>query len=151
VDIARWDRRWISVPEHLKTQYCYEDSPICVADGSPALPDTPQFTPSTRPGSRAPHAWLPDGRSTLDLFGNGFALLRLGADLPDTSRLREAAGAHRVPLAEVAIADPSIAALYQKRLVLVRPDGHVAWGGDDLPPDSGAVIDCVHGAQPVLC
>ena len=30
------------------------------------------YTQTARPGARAPHVWLPDGRSTLDLFGRGF-------------------------------------------------------------------------------
>jgi 2-polyprenyl-6-methoxyphenol hydroxylase-like FAD-dependent oxidoreductase len=47
----------LSVPEHLKTQCCYENSPICVEDGSPPLaPEPPHFVASTRPGIRAPHA-----------------------------------------------------------------------------------------------
>ena len=55
-----------------------------LADGTPAPPlETASYTQTARPGARAPHAWLPDGRSTLDLFGRGFALLRLGADAPD--------------------------------------------------------------------
>jgi hypothetical protein len=31
-------------------------------------------------------------------------------------------------------------------LVLVRPDGHVAWRGDILPDDPQALIDRVRGA-----
>ena len=54
---------WLSVPEHIKLQYCYDDSPICVPDGTPPAPmDPARFVPSTRPGTRAPHAWL-DGRA----------------------------------------------------------------------------------------
>jgi hypothetical protein len=60
-------------------------------------------------------------------------LLRLGEAPPDAARLINAAKARRVPLREVAIADPAIAALYERKLVLVRPDGHVAWRGDDAP------------------
>jgi hypothetical protein len=30
--------------------------------------------------------------------------------------------------------------------VLVRPDGHVAWRGDSLPADVGALLDTVRGA-----
>jgi hypothetical protein len=30
--------------------------------------------------------------------------------------------------------------------VLVRPDGHVAWRGDDVPADPAWVIDTVRGA-----
>jgi 2-polyprenyl-6-methoxyphenol hydroxylase-like FAD-dependent oxidoreductase len=140
--------RWLSVAEHLKLQYCYEGSPICVPDGSPAPEaETPRFVPSTRPGSRAPHAWLGDGRSTLDLFGEGFVLVRLGDHPPEASALIAAAKARGVPLREVTIADPAIAALYEKPLVLVRPDGHVAWRGDAMPRDAGAIVDLVRGAD----
>ena len=67
----------ISPPEHVKTQYCYEHSPICVQDGTPPLElRMDHYVASTRPGTRAPHAWLADGRSTLDLYGDG---LRAGA------------------------------------------------------------------------
>src|SRR5262249_37947490 len=46
----------------LQIGYRYEDSPICVSDGTPAYPDEPgDFVASTRPGSRAPHAWLGNG------------------------------------------------------------------------------------------
>ena len=44
--------------------YYYEDSPICVPDGTPPPIDDPvNYHPTARPGSRAPHAWLSDGRS----------------------------------------------------------------------------------------
>jgi 2-polyprenyl-6-methoxyphenol hydroxylase-like FAD-dependent oxidoreductase len=133
--------------ENLKTGYCYAPSPICVPDGSTRPPvETPHFVPVARPGTRAPHAWLADGRSTLDLFGQGFVMLRLGANPPEMPALARAAAARRVPLAIVDIADAKTAALYERRLVLVRPDGHVAWRGDDPPADAAALIDQVRGA-----
>src|SRR5262245_62161012 len=99
---------WLSVPEHLKQQYCYEGSPIFLPDGTPPLPpETLSFVPSARPGSCAPHAWLADGRSTLDLYGGGFTLVRFGGNPPDTARLIEATKAHGVPLREVVIAEPA--------------------------------------------
>jgi 2-polyprenyl-6-methoxyphenol hydroxylase-like FAD-dependent oxidoreductase len=149
--LAEWGRRpprWLQVPDHLKIQYCYEASPICIDDGTPpSEPEPEHFMPSSRPGSRAPHAWLGDGRSTIDLFGNGFVLLRLGEDAPEANELIEAARSRRVPLRVTQIADPAIAELYARKLVLVRPDGHVAWRGDDVPPDAGAIVDHVRGAR----
>ena len=125
--------------------YRYEGSPIIWADGTPEPPDDiMDYVPTSRPGSRAPHAWLKDGRSTLDLFGRGFVLLRF-ADM-DVTPFVEAAKLRDVPFSLVRIDDTAVAALYERRLVLVRPDGHVAWRGDALPPKPLAVIDRIRGA-----
>jgi len=127
----------------LQLGYRYENSPICVDDGTPPSRDDPEaYVPSARPGSRAPHAVLADGRSTLDLFGRGFVLLRFG-DAP-TAPLEQAAKARRVPLTVADIEAPEVAALYGRKLVLVRPDGHVAWRGDGIA-DAGKLIDRARG------
>ena len=46
-----------------------------------------------------------------------------------------------------AIAEPGIAALYQCKFVLVRPDGHVAWRADRMPDDAPSLVDVVRGAS----
>jgi hypothetical protein len=133
--------------ENLRTGYCYGDSPVVVPDGTPAIPlETKVFVPSARPGTRAPHAWIGDSRSTLDLFGKGFVLLRLGAAPPSGASIAAAAEERLMPLTIVDLADEKIAVLYERRLVLIRPDGHVAWRADDLPADALALIDKVRGA-----
>jgi 2-polyprenyl-6-methoxyphenol hydroxylase-like FAD-dependent oxidoreductase len=126
----------------------YDPSPIVWPDGSPTPEDSvSDYQPTARPGSRAPHAFVAPGRSTIDLFGDGFVLLRLGATPPDASPI-ERAFAHRgVPLIVETIDQPAIAALYECKLVLVRPDGHVAWRADALPADPLAVADHVRGAR----
>jgi hypothetical protein len=130
----------------LQLGYRYENSPIVVPDGTPAPPDHPeQFIASARPGARAPHIWRADGSSTLDLFGRAFVLLRFpGA--PATSSIEEAASARHMPLIAIDIAELEIAAAYERKLVLVRPDGHVAWRADVPPRDAAALIDRVRGA-----
>jgi hypothetical protein len=133
----------------LQIGYRYENSPICIADGSPPIADDPEhFVPSARPGARAPHAWLAEDRSMLDLFGRGFVLLRFGDDAPEGRAFVAAAAACELPLEIVTIADADAdaARLYGRRLVLVRPDGHVAWRGDALPANAAAVLDKVRGA-----
>jgi hypothetical protein len=102
--------------------------------------------PSARPGSRAPHAWLRDGRSILDLFGRGFTLLQFGGDPSQATTLARAAARHHVPFETVVLNEPDAAALYERRYVLVRPDGHVAWRSDTMPSDAVALIDRVRGA-----
>ena len=138
-------REWFTLGAHLG--YRYENSPICWPDGSAAPPDDPRvYVPTARPGHRAPHAFLADGRSTLDLFGRGFALIGFGADAAEAAPFLEAAKKRDLPLTFTAIAEPHIAALYERRFVLVRPDGHVAWRGDHMPEDALCVIDVVRGA-----
>src|SRR3981189_1937521 len=111
--------------------YVYEPAPVCWSDATRAPPHSiGDYRPTTRPGARAPHAWLPDGRSTLDLFGRGFVLLRLGSHSPRGGSIRAAAAAANVPLDVIDLVVPSGSAPYQSRLVLVSPDGHVAWRAD---------------------
>ena len=126
--------------------YRYDISPLIWPDGTPAPADLSHpYIQTARPGARAPHVWLADGRSTLDLYGRGFTLLRLGADAPDGARIERAAAARGVPFASLAIAEPDVLATYQRRLDLVRPDGHVAWRADTEPVDAGELIDMVRG------
>ena len=125
---------WFTLGVHLG--YRYADSPICSPDGTVAPPDEPnRYVPSSCPGNRAPHVWLAPGQSTLDLFGRTFALLGFGADAADVDALMAAARARGVPVTFTAIDHKDAAALYERRLVLVRPDGHVAWRGDRAPDD----------------
>jgi 2-polyprenyl-6-methoxyphenol hydroxylase-like FAD-dependent oxidoreductase len=131
----------------LQLGYRYESSPICVADGTEPVADDPEhFVPSARPGARAPHRWLGEGRSILDLLGRGFVLLRFGDDAPAGRAFEQAAAARDLPLETITIIDAEAARAYERALVLVRPDGHVAWRADALPLDAGAVIDKVRGA-----
>jgi 2-polyprenyl-6-methoxyphenol hydroxylase-like FAD-dependent oxidoreductase len=135
------------ITDGLALGYRYDLSPLVVPDGTPAPPDTvTDYHPTARPGSRAPHAWLSEGRSTIDAFGHGFVLMRLGKVAPDPSPIERAFAQRRVPLTVLPIDDPQVAALYECPLVLVRPDGHVAWRGDQSPADPLALADRVRGA-----
>ena len=139
-------REWFTLGAHLG--YRYEGSPVCWPDGSEAPPDDPRsYAPTARPGHRAPHAFLADGRSTLDLFGRGFTLLGFNANAGEAAPLLDAAKEREVPLTFIAIDDPKIASLYQRKFVLVRPDGHVAWRNNHIPEDALCIIDVVRGAS----
>ncbi len=123
----------------------YEDSPIVCPDGTEAPPDDwAAYQPLDRPGARAPHAWLGEGRSLHDLFGAGFTLLDLAGDA-GTVALEAAARDRNMPLSVIRPRLPPDSP-YRARLVLVRPDGHVAWRGDAVPADPGAILDQVRGA-----
>ena len=128
----------------------YENSPVCVPDGTEAPPDDPaDYIATARPGARAPHVALPDGRSTLDLFGRGFVLMDMataGESPANVAELEKAAQAIKLPIRIERITEPAVRKVYEKKLALVRPDGHVAWRGDAIPHGVAALIDRVRGA-----
>ena len=139
-------QEWYS--QGIALGYRYEGSPVIIPDNTQEPEDHPSYyCPTARPGHRAPHAWLADGRSTIDLFGKGFVLLDFGAEQADLDRLHAAAKQSSVPLRIETIAQPEIAALYQRKLVLVRPDGHVAWRADFIPQDAEKLFDHIRGAH----
>jgi hypothetical protein len=145
-DLSRIQKKRV-VTDGLALGYQYAPSPIVCDDGSAPRPSSSaDYDPTTFPGSRAPHAWLSNTRSTIDLFGRGFTLLRLGAAAPQPSALERAFAARGVPLATASIEDPAVASLYERPLVLVRPDGHVGWRGDRVPADPHTIVDRVRGA-----
>lgn len=117
-------------------------SAVVSADGAEG-PDE-HWRTSALPGGRAPHAWIGDGRSTIDLFGDGFVLAHVQA-VPGMERLHAAFASRSVPLRSVALPFGEAAERYGA-LVLVRPDGHVAWRGRALPDDLDTLAATVSGA-----
>ena len=77
-----------------------------------------------------------------DEFGQGFTLIDFGAPA-GADALAAAARARGVPLTTLRLDAPD--GLYRRKLVLVRPDQHIAWHGDAVV-DAAAVIDRVRGA-----
>ncbi len=124
----------------------YYHSPIVCGDDTPSPPDEiSDYVQTGRPGHRAPHAWLKDGRSTLDLFGRSFVLLCFARGTVGRS-FADAARGRGFPMQIVDLSDETtIRALYGASYVLVRPDGHVAWRSDTQPEAVGRVIDTVRG------
>jgi 2-polyprenyl-6-methoxyphenol hydroxylase-like FAD-dependent oxidoreductase len=132
----------------LNFGYFYANSPIIAYDGEPhpgyAIHE---FTSSTVPGCRLPHVWLGDGRSLYDLLGPGYTLIRLDPSL-SVSGLTAAAARRGVPFSVLDLDLAEAQALYGRKLLLVRPDQHVAWRGDQAPAAPLELIDLVRGASP---
>jgi hypothetical protein len=134
-------------------QYCcgglnfgsyYEASPIIVYDGEEAPAYSMyDFVPSTVPGCRTPHFWLSDGRSLYDAMGPDHTLLRFDRSVSAAPLMEAAAeyGVH-VTLLDIAEMPPP----YRHRLLLSRPDQHVAWRGDALPDDVSGLVRRLRGA-----
>ncbi|MGH7211708.1 MAG: FAD-dependent monooxygenase [Acetobacteraceae bacterium] len=129
----------------LNFGYFYDRSPIIV-HGAEAPPYTmDRFTPSDVPGCRTPHLWRRDGRSLYDSLGPWFTLLRVDRTA-DVDPIACAAARRGVPLSVLDV--PEADAGYRHKLVLSRPDQHIAWRGDAPPADPDALIAHITGASP---
>jgi 2-polyprenyl-6-methoxyphenol hydroxylase-like FAD-dependent oxidoreductase len=109
----------------------YEGSPLITAEpGDPNPCRGAHYIPSARPGRLAPHAWLDDGRSLYDLFGQGFTLIAFpGASADDIAAAKSDAATGDIPLEIVSLDRPDLTELYEAPLALIRPDQHVVWRG----------------------
>jgi 2-polyprenyl-6-methoxyphenol hydroxylase-like FAD-dependent oxidoreductase len=124
----------------------YDTSPIIAYDGAKAPSYTmSSYTPSTVPGCRTPHFWRGDGSSLYDAMGPEFTLLRFDADA-DVTALEATARDRGLPLKVLDVEQPDSVTFYDGRLLLSRPDQHVAWRGGRVPEDPTALIDRVRGA-----
>ena len=129
----------------LNFGYFYAGSPIIAYDGAaqPAY-SMGSFESSSVPGCRAPHFWLSDGRSLYDALGDGYGLIRFDPDVA-VDGLVAAAKRRGIPLTMLDVDEKEARTIYAKTLVLVRPDRHVAWRGDEEPNDPVNLIDLVRG------
>lgn len=130
----------------LNFGYFYDQSPLVAYDGEDAPGYTiDEFRQSTVPGCRTPHIWLRDGGSLYDALGPDFTLLRFDPRVEVGDMVTAAARRH-VPL-KVVDCEPDKPA-YPEKLVLSRPDQHVAWRGDKPPPEPLLLMDRIRGALP---
>lgn len=119
--------------------YRYVDSPIIMD-----IPGGPEhlfrdYVPTTWPGARLPHVWLDDGTAIQDHIGNGYTLLRLGGTTAVTAKLEKAIRSFDAPLMVLDVPDQIARDLYGYDLILLRPDMHIVWRGQQ-PPDDPAPL-----------
>ena len=111
--------------------------------GSPVIWDEPggpehlfrEYNPTTWPGARLPHIWLGEGDAIQDRIRRGYTLLRLGGSMTDTTALDQEFKSLGAPFELLDIAAGKARDIYGYDLILVRPDMHVVWRGNQLPED----------------
>jgi len=132
----------------IECGYRYDDSPIICHEGGQAPPyEWEYYEPTTWPGGRAPNVFMSDGKPLFDVLGTGMTLLNFSDASSET--LVEAADAAGVPLKVINLNDDHVARLYEKALVLVRPDQHVAWRADQQPSsveEAAGIFNRIRGA-----
>lgn len=99
-------------------------------DGTKLIPNCAIYEPSATPGARLPHAWLKDGRSTLDLVPEDKFVVFHSHDNFSSSNFTFAINPVQIVAIDVQKleVDPNwkqLLGLYRGEGVLVRPDQHV--------------------------
>jgi len=124
-------------------------SKIIIQDGTDEpVWDPSKYIPSTFPGARAPHVFLTDGTPIFDQYGNDYTLIEFADNINRRGTLLvEAAQEKSIPMKYVVLTGEDHAArIWEKKLVLVRPDGHVAWRSNFLDrPTAKIILETVTG------
>jgi FAD-dependent monooxygenase len=125
-------------------------SRVIVRDEDGVEPDwsPSRYIPSTWPGARAPHVFLSDGTPIFDCFGHDWTLLIFSTGVQSYELIIDAAERYSVPMIHVNLAGEELAKkIYEQDIVLIRPDQHVAWRGNEVPnkEDAERIIGTVIG------
>lgn len=123
----------------------YESSIVAVEAAEAPADDATLYQASGYPGARAPHIPL-GGGSMFDQLGRDFSLLCLN-DYSRTKPWREVAVQLGIPLDVIRCEQTAAREVYGAELVLIRPDGHIAWRGDHSAADPGTVLRMATGHQ----
>ena len=140
------EQRKITEISGIECGYRYVGSPVIAPEqGEGPDPNNPRFVPTTWPGARLPHVWLADCAALHDRLGTGFTLLRLGGTCADSTTFENAVRHTGAPLEVLDVPDPLVRDLCERDLVLVRPDLHVVWRGNQAPREAEEIAACVTG------
>lgn len=122
--------------------YRYSLGAFAFAGKDPA-PDAGRFRPRPWIGARAPHAWIDEKTSTLDLFGETFVLLYASPAAEAISSIFVSQAPAGSMWAQ-AIPEKILTETYEcspDGLVLVRPDGFIAWISKGEPSlETGPIV-----------
>jgi hypothetical protein len=76
---------------------------------------------------------------------SGYTLLHIGSGDHDVSGFQRAADELGIPLQVLRIPDSHAREIYDRDLLYIRPDLHVAWRGNAVPEAPGQVVALAAG------
>ncbi|MEV8517743.1 FAD-dependent monooxygenase [Dactylosporangium sp. NPDC051484] len=128
----------------------YDTSPVIwhepAGPGDVPAWDPRRYTPTARPGHRAPNGNIdPFGGTVYDRLGSHLALLVLSDEHDTVEAFQKAAAERSIEIDVIQLDDADARAVYGARYALLRPDHHVAWRGNGTDVDPGTILDHVLG------
>lgn len=130
---------------NLQLGYTYETPLNMGTSLTPDEIDPTDFRPNGAVGSRLPHAWVGDGRSTLDFIGSStMTLFSFG----NHEAWAVAVESCTVPVKHVRVGSDiepgaqwsALCSVGADGALLVRPDQHIAWSVERVPHDAPGAL-----------
>jgi 4-hydroxyisophthalate hydroxylase len=123
----------------------YEGSPIVWGPAGSRSSVHGQHAFEARAGHHLAPAPLSSGGNVFERLGLGYTLIALTEDRRPVAAFQAAATALGIPLRLIVDTFAEQRAAYGRRFILVRPDQHAAWTGNDLPADPTTLLRKVIG------
>jgi len=151
-DRAAFTQAWAGRAEGANTEVKsfaphYRGSPVVCGTAGARCGALGEHNFAAEPGTHLAPATLSSGKDLGEVLGSGFTLLAFDADPLDVAGFAQAAIRRQVPLATVCDTFEDSRARYTSRLVLVRPDGFIAWSGDVAGGAHDAILARASGNQ----
>jgi len=140
-----WGGRTVGETAPASYEPHYEGSPIVLGPAGSACGVRGQHALAARAGHHLSPAPLSSGRNVFEELGRDYTLIALTREAATVAAFRHAADAMSMPLDVIADTPDGGRDAYGCRYVLVRPDQHVAWAGDQPPCDAGELLRRVAG------
>jgi hypothetical protein len=127
----------------------YEGSPIVWGPAGSTSGVHGRHALEARAGHHLSPALLSCGRNVFEELGREYVLIALTPDRAPVAAFQDAARAMRMPLHVIVDTLDGGRTAYGRRYIVVRPDQHVAWTGDQPPADPADVLRRVTGRAEV--
>jgi 2-polyprenyl-6-methoxyphenol hydroxylase-like FAD-dependent oxidoreductase len=151
-DKEEFERAWAELGSGRNTlsrsyEPHYEGSPVVLGPPGGVSTIYGEHTHVARAGHHLSPRSLAGGRNVFAALGPGFTLLALGVDDAAVGAFEASARSLSLPLKVIRDSYGDDRALYQAKLVLVRPDQSVVWAGDERPADATRLLRQVSGQR----
>lgn len=140
-----WGGRTVGETPSASYEPHYEGSPIVWGPAGSACGVRGHHALEARAGHHLSPALLSSGRNVFTELGRDYALIALTQDRAPVAAFQDAARDIAMPLRVVADTWDGARTAYGSRYILVRPDQHVAWAGNQPPSDPAELLRRVAG------
>ncbi|MGZ2224306.1 FAD-dependent monooxygenase [Glutamicibacter nicotianae] len=146
--VADAEQRWSNDLYGIEMGYGYLKSPVIDYGQDYPIDDLGlefKYTAQSLPGFRLPNTWQEDGSPLQDSLGREYTLLAVGVSPEGSTELAEAFAKFGAPFSVKELNYTAAREVYGTGYILVRPDLHIVWRGEQLPVNGTELAGLVTG------